>query len=136
AGVSEREAAMAFAATARLQPHLFLFALDCDLFTFRTQLRQKDPDFWSSHHFVNLKHALAEGAGHFPALKRGGAFYFVLYRDRLNRIMYEEIAEAEHALLSKFKEGASLDFTCEWLEGEGCRYRAEAQEHLQEWVRK
>ncbi|NGX43414.1 MAG: hypothetical protein K940chlam7_01711 [Chlamydiae bacterium] len=121
---------------AHLQPHIFLFELDYDLFGFRDHLKQKSPDFWSSHHFPHLKHELAEGEKHFPELKREKNYYFVLYRNLTNVVVHEEISRGEFLLLECFQKGSSIEKACEWLESQDKEVRDEAAAHLQQWIQK
>ena len=124
----------AFATEAFLQPHTTLFKLDCHLFEFRNKIQTKDPDYWSSHHFPNLEHALSEDNGHFPNLKRDRIYCFIVYRSRMNRVKWLEISMAEHALLSLFQDGKSIEQACEWLAEGGSEYLEEATPNLQEWI--
>lgn len=124
----------AFMLKACLQPHITLFKMQYDLFSFRSEIHAKDPDYWSNHHFPNLEHALAENKGHFPNLKRDKMYYFIVYRSRMNSVKWDEISEQEHALLSLFETEASIEDVCEWLSKEGQHYLQEATPRLQKWI--
>lgn len=124
----------AFALEASLQPHITLLAMDYDLFHFRNEIKSKDPDYWSSHHFPSLEHALSENNGHFPKLKQDKTYYFMVYRSRMNRVKWEELTEEEFRLLSLFEDGSSIEKACEWLSEEGRQYLEKATPQLQEWI--
>ncbi len=130
-GIAPEEA---FTVHAQLQPHVTLFKMDYDLFGFRKEIHSKDPDYWSSHHYPNLEHALSEQGGHFPQLKKDRTYCFIVYRTRMNRVQWEEIPLAEHALLSLFIDGVSIEQACEWLSEKGKEYLTDAGPHIQEWI--
>lgn len=132
----EDELPQVISVKACLQPHLFLFKLDYDLFSFRDKLKQKSPDYWSNHHFPNLKHALSEGQTHFPELKRDRIYYFVLYRNLQNSVAHEEISQGEYQLLERFKESSSIEEACQWLESQEGELYQDAAAHLQDWTKK
>lgn len=93
-----------------LQPHLHLFALNYDLFSFRQQLFAKENSI--------------------PELERGSLF-FAVWRDRKNNVVWEAIDEAEYRTLLLFREGATLDAICDHLANQ----RDPAiQERLQVWL--
>lgn len=124
----------AFSLNASLQPHITLLKMDYDLFHFRNEIKTKDPDYWSSHHFPTLEHALSENSAHFPELKRDKIYYFMVYRSRLNHVTWEELSEEEFHLLSLFKKEFSIEKACEWLSEDGSQYLEKATPHLQEWI--
>lgn len=98
-----------------LQPHLQLFKLKSDLFTFRDAFLEKEVDYWSSHPF--------------PELKQGRCFA-VLFRNLKNHIAWKPLTSAEFTLLSQFKTGSSIIEACEKIEEEDYN---EAQESLSLW---
>jgi len=132
---SDRSPEEALAVTATLQPHISLFSLDYDLFRFRQEIKQKDPDFWSSHHYPNLKHALQENEHHFPELKKG-KHHFIIYRSLKNQVLWDDLPESEYLLLKRFQQGTSIEESCQWLEQGEKSCLEEAQMHLQEWIQK
>lgn len=120
---------------AQLQPHIFLFNLDYDLFRFRNEIKQKDPDFWSSHHYPNLKHALSENEHHFPKLQKG-EHYFIIYRSTRNEVLWDDLNEHEYTLLMQFQQGTTIEKCCQSLE-HGDKVRLEASHaHLKDWIQK
>lgn len=120
---------------AKLQSHIFLFSLGYDLFRFRQEIKQKDPDFWSNHHYPNLKHALSENEHHFPKLKKG-KYHFIIYRSTNNQVLWDDLKEGEYLLLKQFQKGTSIERCCQRLE-QGVKTRLEeAQAHFQEWTQK
>lgn len=119
---------------AMLQPHVVLFKINHDLFNFRKEIQGKDPDYWSSHHYPGLKHALSEENGHFPRLAKERIYYFIVYRSPLNHVKWKEISEVEYALLSLFKKPISIEQACKWLSEQGREYLPDAAQHLQKWI--
>jgi len=110
---------------ANLQPHVQLFELDSDLFAFRMELLKEDPDYWEKHDF--------------PELKSDGPYYFVLYRNGKNAIVYQEVSKEEYLLLQKLQEGNSISDVCDWLEQQPALSEAASEKlHLwmQEWIYK
>lgn len=77
-----------------LQPFVMLFEFDVDFFTFRTQLLEHPPIYWQTHAFPQIK-------------KRRKKTFFVLFRKN-EEDFYEQISEAQFALLRRFQEGAAL----------------------------
>jgi len=144
-----------------LQPHVHLFSLDYDLFSFRDALLKEDPDHWLEHDF--------------PKLEKG-KFHFILYRNHQNFTLYDAISPVAYQILNLFQKGAvfinssqdfaergkamsdeedrsgdaaagkipdefmkvaqkgaSIDQICEWLENEDEAISEEAATHMQEW---
>ncbi len=77
-----------------LQPFVFLFEFDVDLFAFRSHLLEHPPLHWQTHDFP-------------PFSKNGKKRYFALYRSS-EKSLSEEISEEFHALLARFQKGARL----------------------------
>ena len=124
----------AFKKRAWLQPHIYLFQMDYDLFSFRAKINQKDPDFWSNHHYPTLKQAFSEDESHFPELKRDRQHYFVIFRSTKNIVLWESMSEIQYQLLQLFKPGLSIEEVCIWLSNEGSAFISEAQSLLQTWI--
>jgi len=77
-----------------LQPGVFFFEYQTDLFAFRNQLQEETVEHWQTHPF--------------PTLKKGTEKkYFILYRDQ-EQTSYEEIDFFLFHLLSKFQKGAQI----------------------------
>ncbi len=110
----------------RLQPHLRLFTLPFNLFSFRAEFLKKDVDHWTE-------------AMSFPPLREEGPYFFLLYRTSQNLIQYREIEQGQWTLLHLIAGGASLDEACNELEAQGGSGAKEAQGSLhlwiQEWIR-
>lgn len=123
-----------FSVPATLQPHITLFELEYDLFAFRKEIQEKDPDYWSSHHFPNLKHALVESGGHFPLLKRDKTYYFIVFRTLGNQVVWEEISAIEYQLLSLFRTESSIQKACEWLANLDQNRATPELRRIQEWI--
>jgi hypothetical protein len=77
-----------------LQPHVLLFALDGDLFGFRSQLMEHPPLHWETSDFPQISSS-------------EGKKYFVLYRFQ-EKSCYEEISSQFYDLLACFKKGTRL----------------------------
>lgn len=82
-----------------LQPHIHLFHLPSDLFTFREKLLTHPPEHWQSHPF--------------PPLTPQDC-HFILYKH--HTVKWLQITEPEYFLLSRFSHGASITEVCEHLE--------------------
>ncbi len=126
----------AFSKKGRLQPHLFLFEMPYDLFSFRAEIQKKDPDFWSNHHFPNLEHALLDNGIHFPKLNQEQEYYFIIYRNLNNIVSWESISKAEYQLLQRFQNGSSIEEMCEWVSQNENTFLNDAQSNLQQWIQK
>lgn len=85
-----------------LQPYIALFAMHADLFAFRRDLLNEDPNYWATHDLPEIQRSKN---------KR----YFVQYRQEVELIV-EEISEAEHKLLSSFQQGSSIQKAIALLE--------------------
>jgi len=108
--------------TLYLQPHIHLFEWEYDLFKYRTDFLKHDCDYWMDHEF--------------PVLEHLRTYRYVLYRNARNDISWKEISEGEYLILSRFKNGASIDSICEFLEtalSESSLIQADAAENLQLW---
>lgn len=103
-----------------LQPHVHLFELGGDLFTFRETLLSEDVSYWRDHPFPEI---------------RQGACYFVLYRNLKNEVKWKEISEGEFRLLTLFQKGMSIQEACAQIESEGGTAHEEAEELLPLWFR-
>jgi hypothetical protein len=101
-----------------LQPHVHLFQLDSDLIEFRSNLYKESPDYWVENDF--------------PKLKKG-EFHFILYRNHHNFVLADTISPIAYNILSMFKQGASIDSICEWLETQDEETFEEASSNMQNW---
>lgn len=104
-----------------LQPSLYLFDFDYDLFAFRQDFLLQDPNYWQEHDFPKLQH---------------GKKRFVLCRTPQNETVWSELSEAEFALLNQFKKGSSIENACSWLEEQEASIFEEASENLHLWFKK
>ncbi len=96
-----------------LQPHIHLFELGGDLFTFRDELLKE--------------HSVTE--------VRQGKCFFVLYRNPKNQVKWKEISIGEHRLLTLLKKGTSIQEALDQIELEGGEPFREAEELLPLWFR-
>lgn len=106
--------------TAHLQPHIHLFELDYDLFSFRMEFIKKDPDYWMENSF--------------PKIKSDKKYFFVLWRNAKNAIVYDEISSSQYALLKRFEKGESIASACDWLESEKKELFEEAAKKIHFWM--
>ncbi len=106
--------------TLYLQPHLYLFALQHDLFPFRKKLLEKEPDYWLENPFPEL----SSDTTYYYAVSNGGEV------QTLNPVAYQ--------ILLQFEKGASIEGACEWLDFQPppIKQQATAKLHLwfQEWT--
>lgn len=77
-----------------LQPHIAIFSLNGDLFSYRDLFLEHKVEYWLDNPF--------------PTLKWGEENYFILYRSRAG-IDFEKISKEEYHLLKSFEKGASLE---------------------------
>lgn len=108
-----------FEKTLYIQPFINLFEYAYDLFKYRIDFLKELPEHWLNHDF--------------PELDRSQVFYYALYRNSKQDISWKKISKAEYHLLKFFKNGASLEKACEWLEDQDSEINEAASVHLQEW---
>ena len=101
-----------------LQPHVHLFELDYNLFTFRSKMLEQPVEYWIENDF--------------PKLTKG-KFYFILYRNRQEYILSDTLDPVAFSILSHFKEGSSIDGICEWLEIQDEKTCEIASVNMQKW---
>lgn len=105
--------------TLYLQPSVLLFFhLDYDLFTYRFEFLKHPVEYWTEHDFPPLNPTQTP---------------YVLFRNPHWASVWAPISLAEATLLNCFREGATLDEACSWLE-EKPEICAEAEENLQQWI--
>lgn len=103
----------------KLQPHIHLFELDYDLFTFRADFLKQEPEYWIENDF--------------PELKKERTYYYTLFRNSDLDIQWMEITPAFYRLLEFLRKEASVDEACQWIEEQGGALMEEAAKHLQDW---
>lgn len=103
-----------------LQPHVKLFELGGDLFTFRSTVLSEEVAYWENNPLPEVKE---------------GCSYFVLYRSLINEVRWKQLSFGESRLLTYFNEGATIQEACERLEKEGGQAYKEAEELLPLWFR-
>lgn len=102
-----------------LQPFIYFFEFEYDLFTYRTDFLKHDPDYWLDHDF--------------PFLDRSERYYYLLYRNQKNDISWKKVLSEEYLTLHCFQKGESIENLCEWLEGQEQSFYQTAADHLQLW---
>jgi len=103
-----------------LQPHVHLFELGGDLFTFRDTLLKEEVSYWQEHPFPEV---------------RQGTCFFALYRNPKNYVKWKELTLGEYRLLTLFQEGSTIKEACATIEEEGGEPFREAEELLPLWFR-
>lgn len=106
--------------TLNLQPHVHLFNLGGDLFTFRDGVLREEPDFWQENPFPEV---------------RQGRCYFALYRNLKNQVKWKELSIGEYCFLVCFSQGMSIQEACEKIQDEEDAVLKEAQELMPLWFR-
>lgn len=102
-----------------LQPSIYLFSYDYDLFNFRMEFLKQDPEYWIDNDFPELNKSKA---------------WFVLFRTFRKDLMWDEISEAEYQLLSRFESGSSLEEACQWLEVQNNELFNAASANIHTWI--
>lgn len=103
-----------------LQPHVHLFKLDSNLFKLRADMYDETPEYWLENEF--------------PKVEKGD-FHFILYRNHHNYVLVDALSSVAYQILLSFKEGASIDSVCEWLETQDEETCKVALENMQAWFR-
>lgn len=108
-----------------LQPHIHLFELKSDLFHVRNEMIKEEPDYWIEHDFPTMP-------------REKNPYHFVLYRNKLNHIVYDSISPTAYQILLHFKKGSTIENVCQWLENQDEQVSEEALKNLhfwfQEWI--
>lgn len=102
-----------------LQPHVQLFKLPYDLFTFRKEFLKESPEYWVENDF--------------PEFNNDKEYHFMLFRKPNNHVSWREISYPEYAILRKFSLGDSIEKICRWIEIQNNSLQEEAESKLSEW---
>lgn len=102
-----------------LQKHVNLLKMDYDLLSFRDIFIKEKGDHWIDNDF--------------PELQGGKTFYYTIYRNHNHTMSWKEISFAEYALLSEFKNGATIEEACEKLEKKQPFLLDEASKKIHIW---
>lgn len=102
-----------------LQPYIFLFQWDYNLFDFRKTFLDESVEHWIDNDF--------------PAMNQDKTYSFVLHRDQQNILYWKEISAAEYLLLTIFQSGSTIEAACEELENKQNSISQDASTHLQNW---
>lgn len=103
-----------------LQHHVRIFTFHFHIFSFRSELLQKDVGFWTESDF--------------PLLQKNGPYFFLLYRTQENLVSFKEIKKGEWFVLRGLEEGKCLEEICGTLESLGGSLYAEARKSLHTWI--
>lgn len=105
--------------TLYLQPHVKLFKLPFNLFSFRREMIEKQGDYYLENPF--------------PELVKG-TYFFVLYRkDKF--FAWRQLEEGEYQILKQFEKGASIDTCCSFLETAKESIQKAAENSLSLWFK-
>ena len=105
-----------------LQPHVQLFKLPYNLFTFRNKFIKESPEHWVEHDF--------------PELNSEKEYHFIVLRKPNNNTSWREISLTEYAILHKLSLGDSIEKICDWIETQDSFLRQEAETSLSAWFQK
>ena len=108
-----------FDQTLSIQPFIYLFAFEYDLFQYRVDFLKKEPDYWLNFDF--------------PVLDRSKPYHYVLFRNQKNDLSWKQISYGEFLILSLLKEGSTLANICEIIENQEPQLYQTAVENLQLW---
>ena len=86
-----------------LQPHLSIHHCHTHLLNYRKELLSESLEYWE-------KHPLPK--------KEEGDFYFLIFRDPNNTILWENVQKEEYLLLKAFKSGTTLEEACSLFEND------------------
>lgn len=103
-----------------LQPHIHLFTWGYDLLTFRENFLKQDADYWIEHRF--------------PKLPKGKTYFFALYRNIHQHLVWREIKKEEFILLERFKTGTTITDACAYIESQEASIYEYVAAHLQKWL--
>ena len=102
-----------------LQPAIHLFSHPYDMFGYREFFLKQPPEYWVEHDF--------------PRLEQSRDYHYILYRNKKEDISWLEISLPELHVLSRFKQGATIDVLCDWLEEQDQETCESAMENLHHW---
>lgn len=113
------EAEAIFSKTLYIQPFIFLFDHEYNLFHYRMVLLGQDCGYWKNHGL--------------PTLDYTRKHFYVIYRNPNNEISWKEISFGEYFILSQFQKGSTIDHVCELLEEQSPTCYETAAVNLQAW---
>lgn len=102
-----------------LQPHVHLFQMQDDIFSYRVDFMKQEPDYWIDHDF--------------PKLHKSQTGHYFLARTPGNDLFWREISPIEYQLLAFFKKGTTIERACDWLESLDHAAAEEASKKLHHW---
>lgn len=103
-----------------LQPHVHLFSLYGDFFSFRAEFLKNPVEYYNTNPFPKITY---------------GEQYFVLYRAPSNVVTWERVSHAAFTMLSLFKEGSTLDNACAEIEKIGGEILEESLAQIPLWFK-
>lgn len=103
-----------------LQPHVYLFEFNYNLFTLRSEFLKEEEDYWIEHEFPSLTEKDPSG--------------YVLYRNKRNYVTVEKISLNQYRFLKQFTKPNSINKACQWLEKQEDSLVEEASANLQSWL--
>ncbi len=102
-----------------LQSHVKLLKMPFNLLSFRLELLKEDENFWIENEF--------------PELSKGEK-HFILYRNNLQRILFQELEEGHWMILNALDKGLTIEEACDALELQGGNPYEEAKNGLAQWI--
>lgn len=106
--------------TLHVQPWLSLFEFNYELLNFRHEMLQQSVGHWEENDF--------------PKIESGKKFYFVLFRNEQQFVTWMQIPVTAYKILQLFKNGATVNNVCEWIETQDEATCEEAAANLQKWL--
>lgn len=105
--------------TLYLQPFIFLFDLEYDLFSYRVEFLKHEPDYWLHNEF--------------PTLDSSRPYHYILYRNIENNISWKNLSKSEYLILRLLHQGTTIEQICSWLESQDSEIIEAATVNLQLW---
>jgi hypothetical protein len=103
-----------------LQPHLHLFSLQGDFFTFRDEFLKQEVAYYNTHPFPEMVY---------------GEYHFVLYRTPKNVVSWKQLSYPEYWVLSQFKEGETIEKVVQKIETKGGDVLEKALSQIPFWFK-
>lgn len=103
-----------------LSPQVALFTFNGKLFSLREEMLKQPHNYWHTNPFPKLNEAKNK-------------FYYLLFRNYSNVILYKHLSKAEYILLKNFQQKSSLSDMLNSIDNLP-EYLPEIEMHLSEWI--
>lgn len=110
-----------FHLTLKLQPDVFLFSFNSDVFGFKKALLKQEPSYWLLNEMVRLQ-------------KDKPVYHYILYQNAEKQVSWKEISPIFLQMLEHFKKENSLNHLCLWIEKQETQYQSLAAEQLMPFI--